>query len=203
MEAFIHSTLSWNRVYMHICIIFAMWLIMIMAVGIDLWDGVHTAKVLKERIKSNKLRLTFNKIGDYWRVVLFGLLFDTIGILFTWYIMPFMSMLLTVVILIIEFRSLMEHAQRRKDNVSNVPDVLAAIIRCKTEKDAKEILTLIEGSYETAYKEGRIPLHVTYDYTPGRHVHGVCRTNEGKSATAEHCGKTARGKKIRPDNTSA
>ena len=72
-----------------ISIAFGMWCLVLFAVLIDLWDGVHTAKVLHRTIRSHKLRITMNKLGEYWRVMLMGFIVDLVGVLFPWYNLPF------------------------------------------------------------------------------------------------------------------
>ena len=105
---FLHS-LDLTNFYRHIGVTLMCWLVMFISVLIDMWDGVQTARVLKEPINSKGFRRTFAKAGDYWRMMLFGLMFDTLGLLFTWYILPYMTIIITVGVLIIEFRSVWEH----------------------------------------------------------------------------------------------
>ena len=60
-------------------IILAMWVIMILAVCVDLWAGTDSAKARGEKIYSGGLRRTFAKLGDYWRIQVMALIFDLIG----------------------------------------------------------------------------------------------------------------------------
>ena len=60
-------------------IILIFWIIMIIAVFIDLWTGVEKARARHEQIYSDKLRRTVAKIGEYWRVQIMFLLFDIVG----------------------------------------------------------------------------------------------------------------------------
>ena len=57
-------------------IILAMWVIMILAVCVDLWAGTDSAKARGEKIYSGGLRRTFSKLGDYWRIQVMALIFD-------------------------------------------------------------------------------------------------------------------------------
>lgn len=147
----IPDTINWPRFYFHMAVTLFFWFIMFLAICIDLWDGLYTAKKIGEPIKSHILRRTFQKAGEYWRIMLFGMLFDLVGMLFAWYIIPFMTLVLTIGVLIIEFRSMMEHSRKRKDGIQNIPDVIAGIIQCTTEKDAVELIKLIkeENKHET------------------------------------------------------
>ena len=66
-------------------IILAMWVIMILAVCVDLWAGTDSAKARGEKIYSGGLRRTFSKLGDYWRIQVMALIFDLIGSCIDWY----------------------------------------------------------------------------------------------------------------------
>lgn len=131
-------------VYRHIIVILLCWLLMFISVLVDMWDGVQAARVMKERIDSRGLRRTFSKAGDYWRIMLFGLMFDVLGLLFTWYIFPYMTILLTVGVILIEFRSVWEHNRKKRSAAAQIPDMIADIIRCATDKDALELIKKIK-----------------------------------------------------------
>lgn len=70
--------LDLTNLYRHIGVTLMCWLVMFISVLIDMWDGVQTARVMKEKVDSKGLRRTFAKAGDYWRMMLFGLMFDTL-----------------------------------------------------------------------------------------------------------------------------
>lgn len=142
-----------DRLYTHAVVTLLLWFVMFVSILIDLWDGIYTAKFLGEKIKSHTMRHTFQKAGEYWRLMLFGLLFDVIGLLFTWYILPFMTMIITLGVLIIEFRSMMEHSKKRKSHAAELPDVIAEIIKAASKQDALEIIKMLKdkevNNYET------------------------------------------------------
>lgn len=144
---FLH-TLDLNNFYHHIGVTLMCWLVMFVSVLIDMWDGVQTARVLDEKIDSKGLRKTFAKAGDYWRMMLFGLMFDTLGLLFTWYILPYMTIVITLGILVIEFRSVYEHNKRKRSNAADLPNVIAKIVKCASEKDALELIQKIKKETE-------------------------------------------------------
>lgn len=144
LKAFFDGVIDMSRIYMHIGTTLMCWLTMFISVLIDMWDGVQTAKFLKERIDSRGLRRTFAKAGDYWRMMLFGLMFDTLGLLFPWYVLPYMTILITVGILIIEFKSVWEHNKRKRSHAAELPNVIASIIKCASEKDALELINKIK-----------------------------------------------------------
>ncbi len=136
--------LDLTNLYRHIGVTLMCWLVMFVSVLIDMWDGVQTAKFMKEKIDSKGLRRTFAKAGDYWRMMLFGLMFDTLGLLFTWYILPYMTIIITVGVLIIEFKSVWEHNRKKRSHAAELPGVIANIIKCASEQDALELIKKIK-----------------------------------------------------------
>lgn len=110
---------------------------------VDLWDGVRTAHAVGDKIRSHKLRKTLGKFLYYWAFILCGNLIDLLGVGFTWWAMPYITMLLTAVVGVIEMHSLIEHAHRRKDAASKIDDVLRQIISASTSAEAKELLPRI------------------------------------------------------------
>lgn len=140
---FVHA-LDLTNLYRHIGTTLLCWLLMFVSVLIDMWDGVQTAKFMREKVDSKGLRRTFAKAGDYWRMMLFGLMFDSLGLLFTWYILPYMTVIITVGVLVIEFRSVCEHNKRKRSHAAELPGVITSIIKCASEKDALELINKIK-----------------------------------------------------------
>lgn len=164
-----------DRLYTHAVVTLLLWFVMFLSILIDLWDGIYTAKFLGEKIKSHTMRHTFQKAGEYWRLMLFGLLFDVIGLLFTWYILPFMTMIITLGVLIIEFRSMMEHSKKRKSHAAELPDVIAEIIKAASRQDALDIIHMLKdkegNNYET--REMRVDDRVDHLYDQLDHPGGM------------------------------
>ena len=133
-------SLDLTSLYRHIGVTLMCWLTMFFSVLVDMWDGVQTARFMKEKVDSKGLRRTFAKAGDYWRMMLFGLMFDSLGLLFPWYILPYMTIVITVGVLVIEFRSVWEHNKRKRSHAAELPNVIANIIKCASEKDALELI---------------------------------------------------------------
>ena len=135
----------WEVIHLEKVILFAgiflaISLLVIMAIMLDLWDGVHTARVTKDRIHSHKLRVTIDKISEYWRFILIGFLIDCIGLIFSFYFMPFIAVLFGVGLIIIEIKSMFEHAKRRKSHTTDLPLIIRSIVNCANDKDAHDIL---------------------------------------------------------------
>lgn len=135
----------WEVIHLEKVILFAgvflaISLLVIMAIMLDLWDGVHTARITKDRIHSHKLRVTIDKISEYWRFILIGFLIDCIGLIFSFYFMPFIAVLFGVGLIIIEIKSMFEHAKRRKSHTTDLPLIIRSIVNCANDKDAHDII---------------------------------------------------------------
>lgn len=139
-------------------IFFAISLLVIFAIMLDLWDGVHTARVTKESVHSHKLRVTINKMSEYWRFLIIGFLIDCIGIIFSFYIMPFIVVLFGVGLIIIEIKSMFEHAKRRKSGTTELPNILHQIVKCANEKDARDLVEQINILFSERQSETSLKL---------------------------------------------
>ncbi|MCM1075930.1 MAG: phage holin family protein [Lachnospiraceae bacterium] len=139
-------------------IFLAISLLVVFAIMLDLWDGVHTARVTKERVHSHKLRVTIDKMSEYWRFLIIGFLIDCIGLIFSFYIMPFMVVLFGVGLIIIEIKSMFEHAKRRKSNTTELPTILHQIVKCANEKDAHDLVEKINILFSERQTETTLKL---------------------------------------------
>lgn len=127
-------------IMVRIVIIMICWAMMIMSCLVDLWSGRDTAKFLGEKLESHKYRRTIVKIGDYSRVMLFGFMFDCLGMLLTFYVLPFSTMLCTIGVIAIEGKSVIENSARKKAHAADIPEVIKKIIQAATTKDAEIIV---------------------------------------------------------------
>lgn len=121
-------------------IITVCWAMMIMSCFVDLWSGRNTAKFLGEKLESLKYRRTIVKVGDYSRVMLFGFMFDCLGMLLPFYILPFSTMLCALGVIAIEGKSVIENSARKKAHAADIPDMIKKIIQAATTKDAEIIV---------------------------------------------------------------
>lgn len=117
-----------------------MFMLVVLAVLIDLWDGVYTARRCGQRVHSHRLRVTADKICEYGRFVAIGFLVDCVGTLFSFYFLPFLAMLFGVGLMAVEIKSMFEHARRRKSRATDLGRILRSIVECAHEKDARKIL---------------------------------------------------------------
>lgn len=129
-----------NYLLVRLAIVLSCWAFVFVANIIDFWSGRDTAKAIGEKIDSKGYRRTFVKIGDYYRVLIFALLFDLIGSLFAFYKLPFASLLGSISVIAIELTSVIENSRRKKSHSAEIPDIIRRIIQCATTKDGEKII---------------------------------------------------------------
>lgn len=128
-------------VAIRVAIILGCWTFMVISSLIDFWSGTSTAKALGEKLISKGFRQTIHKDASYFQVLLFVLLFDALGTCFLhFYILPFATILVTVAILCIEGRSVIENNRRKKAHAADIPDIVRKIVQAGTAEQAAKIL---------------------------------------------------------------
>lgn len=123
-----------------VTIIFICFIVVIIASLIDLWTGVDAARKNHEQIRSKMLRRTVTKVLDYLRVVIFGILLDVLGLCFTWYAIPYAAVLVTLGILMIEGKSVLENFRKKKSNAADIVEVIGEILDCADSDTAQKII---------------------------------------------------------------
>ena len=141
------------HLYQHLSISVLLWVLVVGAILLDLWDGLYTARVLKKTIHSRKLRITVNKVCEYWRLLLIGFIIDTIGVLFPVYAYPFLSILFAVGLIGVEAKSMFEHAKERKSKTLEVGEIIQMVVKCASEKDAAKLLEQFQDYLNESRKE--------------------------------------------------
>lgn len=129
-----------NHITIYLFVIFVCHLLIAIAPLVDMWDAIYTAHKVKERIRSHKVRKTIEKIGEYWRLLLLGVLIDMLGFFFPFYTMPFISMVMTLGVVVIEVLSIFEHIRKRKSQLTQLPDIVEKIVQCATSEDALKLI---------------------------------------------------------------
>lgn len=124
-------------------IILLCWFFMVASSIVDFWSGITTAKSLGETIASHGFRRTITKIGDYVKLMLFALMFDILGSLLPFYIIPFATILCTAAIICIEGKSVIENSRRKKAHAADVPDMVKKIIQASTTEQSQKIINEI------------------------------------------------------------
>lgn len=124
-------------------IILVCWFFMVISSVVDFWSGVTTAKALGQAIMSNGFRRTVIKICDYVKLMLFALMFDILGSLLSFYVVPFATILCTIAIIFIEGKSVVENSKRKKAHAADIPDMVKKIMQAATAEQGHEILSEI------------------------------------------------------------
>jgi hypothetical protein len=119
-------------------------MLVIVACLIDLWTGIDAAKKNKEKIRSKSLRRTVTKMLDYLRVIVFGVLIDILGLAFPWYVIPYLAVICTLGILIIEGKSVLENFHKKKSSAAQVVDIIEAIVEATDNETAEKIIKAIK-----------------------------------------------------------
>ena len=117
--------------------------LVIVAIMLDLWDGVHTARKTGQSVHSHKLRVTITKMSEYFRFIVIGFLVDCLGIFFGFYLLPFVALLFGVGLIAVEAKSMFEHARRRKSHTTDLPEIVKSIVACAHEKKARQIIEML------------------------------------------------------------
>ena len=127
-----------------ITIIFICCIMIIFAVLLDLNTGINAAKKAKEKIKSRILRRTVTKIVDYYRVLIFGVMIDVLGLCFPWYNIPYLAIMVTLGVIAVEAKSVLENYHKSKSAARYLPDMIMQIIKCADKEDAAKIVEFIK-----------------------------------------------------------
>lgn len=127
-------------------IIFVCCILVVAAALIDMWTGVDAARANRERIRSHSLRKTVRKVIDYLRIVVFGVLIDILGLFLPWYDIPYACIVVTLGVILIEGKSVIENLKKKRSSAAQVVDMVGKIIECADEKDAKKLIALIKGN---------------------------------------------------------
>lgn len=137
----------------NLIIIFLCMCIIATAAVIDMWTAIDASKVSKEPIESRKLRITISKLIDYYRVIMYFSLIDILGFIFSFYSVPFICIIATVGILLIEGKSIIkENIAKKRKAIGELPDIISEIINAVTEKDAENIIKRINEINEKKKK---------------------------------------------------
>lgn len=127
-----------------IAIIFVCLVLIVVACLLDMWTGIDAARANKEKICSRPLRKTGTKIVDYYRLVVFFILIDILGLCFPWYNLPYGAVIGTAGVLFVEGFSVVENLRRKKSHAAEVADMAAKIVECLTPEEAQKIIKKIK-----------------------------------------------------------
>lgn len=130
-------------------------------IALDYWAGIRKAKKRGERIRSDKMKRTVDKVARYYNAILAMVMLDLIQIgafIFLWrfngwncYTFPIFTLIGVLFIAAIEVKSIMEPADEKESReMKEVTELAKAIAEHKS--DPKEIAEAIAG-YLNADKE--------------------------------------------------
>ena len=117
------------------------------AVLIDLWAGVDCARRRGEPIMSNGLRRTITKLGDYWRVQAFGIVADVLLLVF--FTAPYLTILITLGEVLIEFRSVLETYRKTNSPAKGVTDAAKSVLETLTAHDLERLRDFLKKNGKT------------------------------------------------------
>ena len=113
MLLFVQSLLNqdYPSLRFKLAIVGIMWLIVTIAMTIDLISGWHKAKERGEARTSYGLRRTVSKAVLYYALMLFAFMFDCIGTFF--YAQPYITLIAAAFLIFIECKSILEKAHEK------------------------------------------------------------------------------------------
>lgn len=106
IEAFL--TEDFETLRLKLAIVGIMWLLVAIAIALDLVSGWRKAKIRNEARTSFGLRRTVNKLVLYYALMLFAFMFDCIGMFF--YDNPYVTLISAGFLIFIEGKSILEKA---------------------------------------------------------------------------------------------
>lgn len=127
-----------------VAIIFVCLVLIVFACLLDMWTGIDAARANKEKICSRPLRKTGTKIVDYYRLVMFFILIDILGLCFPWYNLPYGAVIGTAGVMFVEGFSVVENLRKKKSHAADVADMAAKIVECLTPEEAQKIIKKIK-----------------------------------------------------------
>lgn len=136
-----------------ITIIFACLLFTFIACVLDIVTKLDALRVAKQRPESRPIIKTGKKIIEYYKLIIFVLMADVLGVLaFTWYNIPYLVLLITIGILGREGLSMYENFKLKKSSAADVMETATKIVECLTKEDAEKIIKAIKDSQVKKHK---------------------------------------------------
>lgn len=117
-----------NHLKFHFIVVFFFYFIPPILAAIDLKMAISTARMHGEKIRSHKLRKCLEKVTIYWAIQFAATVLGCTGLLFSWYNLPYLTIVATFCIGITECISYKEHLRRRKDGLAKIPETMQEIV---------------------------------------------------------------------------
>lgn len=133
-----------------VMIMFICFMLVLFSVLIDLYTGVQAARKTGEKIKSHILRHTIAKVISYLTVVFFGIFIDVLGLCFPWYAIPYCCVFVTLAVILIEGKSVIENHTKARNPAAHIPETIAEIAqKIKSCDNMEEAVELAERLHKT------------------------------------------------------
>lgn len=110
---------------------------------VDFITGIAKAKAKGEKLMSGGFRRTTKKVLEYWLLQLVAFSIDCLLVVFDLGI-PIATCIVSIAIILIEGKSIVENINERKGNAQEVVDMVAKIIGASNSQQAKEIIEFIQ-----------------------------------------------------------
>ena len=137
-----------------VTVMFICFVLVFLAVLIDLYTGIHAAK--KEKIQSHILRRTINKVLCYLAIVFLGIFVDVLGLSFPWYALPYCCIFTTLACICIEGKSVIENLAKIKSPAAEVPDTIMELAEKIRKYDLKSLKEVVEIAEKLNSKNNKI-----------------------------------------------
>ncbi|MFB9120998.1 phage holin family protein [Bergeyella porcorum] len=128
---------NWDKMHLTLIIISFCWIVVCIAILIDLYFGVKKARQMKEATSSEGFRRTINKATYYYALMTFALIFDAFDVVTPYLIsnkvatIPFFSMFVALGLVLNEAKSVREKAEDK--------------VRRKSDATFQEVIRLIKA----------------------------------------------------------
>lgn len=129
------------------------WIVMFIAVMVDMRAGIRKARALKLPIDSHGLRRTFTKFGDYGKVTALFMCVDVLGLLFGIWSMPYASAVSAVIAVCIEAWSVRENLRAARSSAAKIGDIVAELAQAKDPEDIIELLRTLDRTRAESQKQ--------------------------------------------------
>ena len=80
-------------------------------------------------------------------VVIFGVLIDVLGLVFPWYVIPYCAVLVTLGVILIEGKSVIENYRKKRSSAANVVEMIETIIKCSDNDTAEKLIKASSYSF--------------------------------------------------------
>jgi len=137
---------QWNHPILWSHVIGVAVIAIVVAVIIDMISALKLAKKIGEDIESSKLRHSISKIRDYLFVLFLTIFLDSFLSAFSFWDLPWISMLVAIACMAIEGKSLIEKQKMAQSRAGDIPEKALTLLKgLKNIPETQRIYEAIEG----------------------------------------------------------